>query len=98
LPATPPPDFRRELRAAVGLEAGSLRLTKLRIVRDIHYLPKVPGLPWKLTLGPTQIAVLGDNQPYAIDSRHYGPIALESLLGVVKTATVEPRLPQQDPP
>jgi len=68
---------------AIGTRGLGVRVEELLVWRDIYYLdPR--GLPgrWEIDspLASNQFAVLGDNQPVSIDSRHWEPP------GVMRTA------------
>jgi len=57
---------------SIGGNRGRLKVTNLRIYRDIYYLdPLNTGRPWKSSepIAPGFIAVLGDNAPASTDSR-----------------------------
>lgn len=55
--------------------------------RDVYYLDPV-GLPqpWEPAqpLGPDEYFLLGDNVPVSTDSRHFGPVKREAILGEVR--------------
>ncbi len=84
LPESAAPVPTHDSQAAVQIIKGAAALMDLRCLRDIYYLPKTPGRPWTLSLNHAEVALLGDNQPYAIDARHYGAAPLAVLLGKVK--------------
>jgi len=72
---------------AIGGNRGRLKVTNLRIYRDVYYLdPLGTGLAWTASepLAPGFVAVLGDNSPASIDSRQaeHG-LAIHRILGVV---------------
>lgn len=55
-----------------------------------------PGDRWpvgtgEVVLGPDQFAVVGDNRARSTDSRHYGPISREEILGVARVCYWPPR-------
>jgi signal peptidase I len=59
---------------AIGAQNIHLQLTKLCIWRDIYYLdPQGLSRPWQMpqALNKSEYALLGDNQPVSIDSRHW---------------------------
>jgi signal peptidase I len=67
-------------------EGATLVLTQLRVLRDVYYLdPQGLGRDWQgPRLGAKQFAVLGDNPPLSIDSRHWaGPLEQREILGKV---------------
>ncbi|HEV7278848.1 MAG TPA: S26 family signal peptidase [Pirellulaceae bacterium] len=60
------------------------KVTGLRVERDIHYLPPVPGEdPWTEFQGAASAGwfALGDYPAYSTDSRHFGRLPGDSLLG-----------------
>jgi hypothetical protein len=59
---------------AIGAAGMGLDISQLRVWRDVHYLdPQGLPRPWKASgpLAPDEFAMLGDNQPVSIDSRHW---------------------------
>jgi predicted Zn finger-like uncharacterized protein len=73
---------------AIGAMSGRLRVTELRVWRDIYYLdPLGTNQPWQLEqpLAPDAAALLGDNPPVSIDSRNWQPagIPLRNIVGRV---------------
>ena len=72
---------------AIGGNRGYLRAFNLRVYRDIYYLdPAGTGRRWQSEgpLPPGRIAVLGDNPPVSIDSRHSEiGVAIEQVVGEV---------------
>ena len=73
---------------AIGAQAIGLEIDQLRVWRDIHYLdPQGLPRPWTTAapLADGHFALLGDNQPVSIDSRHWEPvgIARHAILGHV---------------
>lgn len=71
---------------AVGAEP--LRLTGLRVFRDVYYhRERIAGLPGDRGTGPQYVPagawyLLGDNTFDSRDSRHFGPVPTSSFLGV----------------
>lgn len=80
-PADPPVDRTRPL--AIRLRRGSVRLSHLRLWRPHRYRGAAgqPKLPWPIQLRENQVFVLGDNVPLSVDSRHFGPLDTDRLLG-----------------
>jgi len=80
-------DIRRQGRNTNGLDlantgGGRIRISALRVFHDIHYLDlgDFAGLePLHIPVG--KIFVLGDNSEDSQDSRFFGPIPTESLIG-----------------
>ena len=73
---------------AIGAGKLAVDVTRLQVWRDLHYLPPSNAAqPWQTTepLGPTEVALLGDNPPVSIDSRQWSPtgVPTASLLGRV---------------
>jgi len=69
-------------RALVGGEAGRLRLRRLRVWRDLYYTPGGEHATSEpLQLGPDEVFVLGDNSSESRDSRHFGPLGSNEVLG-----------------
>lgn len=85
-----PPEASKETLQplAIGANGLEVELTHLRVWRDIYYLdPQGLPRPWKMAspLLPTEIFLLGDNQPVSIDSRQWEPVRVNSraILGKV---------------
>ncbi len=73
---------------AIGTRGLHLEIADLRVWRDIYYLdPQGLSRPWEspAPLGDREYALLGDNQPVSIDSRHWQPAAIprSAILGHV---------------
>ena len=73
---------------AIGAQSIGLEIDELRVWRDIHYLdPQGLPRPWTTSapLPAGQFALLGDNQPVSIDSRHWEPAGIprHAILGHV---------------
>lgn len=73
---------------AFGARKGSVTVFgPIVLSRDVYYLDPV-GLPqpWqpKQPLGPDEYFLLGDNVPVSTDSRHFGPVEREAILGEVR--------------
>ncbi len=57
-------------RIAIGAEGTKITVDRLRVLRDVHYLPPSYVEPhWML--GPDEVFVVGDNVPLSRDSRHW---------------------------
>jgi len=73
---------------AIGTRGLHIEITEPRIWRDIYYLdPQGLSRPWESSapLASGEYALLGDNQPVSIDSRHWQPAAIprSAILGHV---------------
>lgn len=52
------------------------------LARDLQYLPRGRfGVAQPLQLGPDQLFLLGDNSSHSRDSREWGPVGLDQLVG-----------------
>lgn len=84
LPLAPAQSKRMFAMTGNGLD---LRISERRIWRDIYYLdPAGLSRPWQAAspLGKSEYAVLGDNQPVSVDSRHWEHgVKRQDILGVV---------------
>lgn len=70
----------------LSVEQGRVELGDVLVLRDVHYGAQGAygraGAPLpRVTLGPDQVFVLGDQSVRSHDSRHFGPVGLELLLG-----------------
>jgi type IV secretory pathway protease TraF len=68
------------------------KLTGLRVERDVHYLPPIPGKePWTEPAGAASAGwfLLGDYPAYSIDSRQFGRLSRETLLGEALLPPIE---------
>jgi type IV secretory pathway protease TraF len=71
---------------AIGTRGGGLKVSELRVWRDIYYLdPQGLARDWQASapLKPGEFALLGDNQPVSLDSRQWGAIGRQAVLGRV---------------
>ena len=64
---------------------GEVHLSELHYYRDVHYIPdseRRGGLAeFSAKLGEDEFFLLGDNPPVSIDSRRWGPVSGEFLIG-----------------
>lgn len=65
---------------------GAGRLTKARVVRDVHYRGPHGEATWEALVPPAHLYLLGDHPSGSLDSRQQGPLPLasKSLLGRVE--------------
>jgi signal peptidase I len=95
----------RAVKRVIGLPGESLELWRGYIFINGHmlrepYLPKYTytfpdqeSTCWKYKLRDTEYFVMGDNRQVSIDSRCYGPIAQDQIIGrVPETQTLRPEL------
>ena len=89
----PAPSIRHLASRALGGEGCRARFRGIRVLRDLYYTrvselgapdpetgpPEAP--PPRMTLGPNQYFVLGDNSSESHDSRSFGPIEADDILG-----------------
>ena len=75
------------IKRVIGLPGETVEVRNNQIVvngtpLDEPYLPEVfmPDEP-PITLGPAEVFVMGDNRNASFDSRRFGPIALDDLIG-----------------
>ncbi len=70
-------------RISFGAAGLSLSLRGLRVLRDLHFTERgTYGIDEALLLGPDQIFVLGDHSSDSLDSRDFGPVAVDQVIGV----------------
>ncbi len=70
-------------RASFGAAGLVLSLRGVRLLRDLHYTERGAfGVERALLLGPDEIFVLGDNSADSLDSRDFGPVPLDQVIGV----------------
>jgi len=70
---------------AIGADGLSVKLTALRVLRDVYYIP--PRRLRAVTLDTEEFYVLGDNSPLSADSRTGWPgpgLAKKYLIGVLR--------------
>jgi hypothetical protein len=85
-PTEPRPEVLHPL--AIGAAGLGMQISDLRVWRDIYYLdPAALDRPWEApaSLPEVHFALLGDNQPVSIDSRHWEPpgVPRSAILGRV---------------
>lgn len=69
-------------RAALGGEGSVARFRAIRILRDIYYTERgEEGVRTPLHLGPGEYFVLGDNSGFSADSRTFGPVTANEIVG-----------------
>lgn len=73
----------------IGARGGDVQLSKLQIFRDIYYYldsrhSSVGNSNDLIELGADEYFVLGDNAPISVDSRVFGPIRKDSIIGLIK--------------
>jgi signal peptidase I len=91
---------REVVKRVVGLPSEHVRLVGGRLEVDGRRLPEpyaAAGPPLgdlvelDLTLGDDELAVLGDSRRHSTDSRSFGPVRLDEVVGVVRFAYWPPR-------
>jgi len=88
---------------AVSRPARPPRFGAVVVVRRLdgsEHLKRVVGVPGDrfhiedsraVELGPRQYAVVGDNRAHSTDSRHYGPVERDAIVGVARFCYWPPR-------
>lgn len=87
---------------AVAPPSGAVSLGSIVVVRrpggaeDVKRVIGTPGDRLRvgateIVLGPGQFAVAGDDRERSTDSRHYGPVAEQDVVGVVRGCYWPPR-------
>ena len=93
------PSGSKSLGPRVGFGAGGTRagFRHIRVLRDIYYIASGDfGVERPIDLGPGDLFVLGDNSAPSTDSRVFGPLTLDHVLGT-PVAVVWPRLRRLEP-
>jgi signal peptidase I len=71
-----------EHRLSLGILGARLQVDRLRIWRDLHYTSRGRfGVDHAVRLEPDEFFLLGDNSDHSTDSREYGPVKVERLIG-----------------
>ena len=84
-----PPSTVSQPIAVAGEGEAKFEIAALRVSRDVHYLcPLNRADDWIANerLGEGEYFVLGDNPADSTDSRHWGPIKLDAVVGRVTSA------------
>ena len=69
-------------RITFGGEGCRLELHHLRILRDVHWTRRdTYGVERELALQPGELYLLGDNSAHSTDSRRYGPLPADQVVG-----------------
>lgn len=69
-------------RVRLGGEGCQASFRAIRILRDLHYTGRGSyAVGRQLRLGPDEIFLLGDNSADSKDSREFGPVRLDQILG-----------------
>jgi signal peptidase I len=75
----------RGARAGFGVRGGAAHVRDVRLSRDLYYSAAGSvGTAAPVHLGPDEVFLLGDNSAVSTDGRHFGPTALEQLLGTAE--------------
>ena len=66
---------------AIGAAGGIVSIGQLRIYRDVFYFPK--SGPSQQLAGDSGFLLIGDNVPISVDSRHWGAVMPDDVIGVI---------------
>jgi type IV secretory pathway protease TraF len=72
---------------AIGAVAANLEIRDLRVLRDVYYLDhhgRANDWASPSPLAADEFFLLGDNVPSSRDSRHFGPVRREAMIGVIR--------------
>lgn len=74
---------------AIRVTGKSVVLSSLKIHRLIEYRlrPRDERTPYPLRIDAGEVFVLGDNVPVSVDSRDFGSLAIEDVVGIVSRAS-----------
>ncbi|QDV04963.1 Peptidase S24-like protein [Planctomycetes bacterium Poly30] len=76
-------------RAKLGACGLPARFRNLRVLRDVHVVPRGRfGVGTAITLKTNEIFLLGDNSQNSRDSRERGPIKVEQVLGTARAVVL----------
>lgn len=71
-----------DIRVRLGVTGTRMEVSQLRIWRDLHYTARGRfGVDRSVRLEPDELFLLGDNSAHSTDSREYGPVKREHLIG-----------------
>lgn len=71
-----------ENRVGLGGEGSRVRFRRIRIERDLFYTDAGDhGVKQEVSLGPGEYFLLGDHSSESVDSRTFGPVRSQDLLG-----------------
>jgi len=69
-------------RFSIGVSGAPLRVGRLRIWRDLHYTSRGRfAVDHAVRLEPDELFLLGDNSDHSTDSREYGSVKIERMIG-----------------
>lgn len=78
-------------RATFGAVGLDVRFERVRLLRDLHWgLRGTQGVAAPLRLGPDELFVLGDNASESLDSREFGPVPLDAVVGLPEAVVWPP--------
>ena len=69
------------LEPEFGVFGGTARLESVRLYRDLHYLPRPGSTHLGQPIPEGEVFVLGDFSGSSEDSRDFGPVATDDILG-----------------